>query len=105
MPSEPCDGDVVGYSRSIAAQMLHGRPGGRDDKPHRLRKREILTAQLASGQPVGSTFTRGAGAALRLLTAGGPGPLTVWRVQVLEEGQLELGQGQKGPQTDHVRAI
>ena len=33
MPSEPCDGDVVGYSRSIAAQMLHGRPGGRDDKP------------------------------------------------------------------------
>jgi hypothetical protein len=32
--SEPCDGDVVGYSRSIAAQMRHGRPGGRDDKPH-----------------------------------------------------------------------
>jgi hypothetical protein len=42
--------------------------------PTRLRKREILTAQLASGQPVGSTFTLGAGAALRLLTAGGPGP-------------------------------
>ena len=34
-----------------------------------------------------------------------PGPLAVWRVQVLEEGQLELGQGQKGPQTDHVRAL
>jgi len=88
--------------------------------PTRLRKREIVTAQLASGQPVGSTFSRGAGAALRLLTSGWartrPGSLTVWRVQVLGEGPLELGQlppkrggervaGRKGPQADHVRAV
>jgi hypothetical protein len=42
----------------------------------RLRQREILTAQLTSCQRVGSSFSRGAAAALRWLTVGGPGPLT-----------------------------
>jgi hypothetical protein len=44
--------------------------------PTRLRQREILTAQLASCQRIDSSFSRGAVAALRWLTAGGPGPLT-----------------------------
>jgi hypothetical protein len=44
--------------------------------PARLRQREVLTAQLTSCQRVGSSFSRGAVAALRWLTVGGPGPLT-----------------------------
>ena len=44
--------------------------------PTRLRQRGILTAQLASCQLVDSSFSRGTVAALRWLTAGGPGPLT-----------------------------
>jgi hypothetical protein len=44
--------------------------------PTRLRQRDILTAQLASCRRVDSSFSRGAVAALRWLTAGGPGPLT-----------------------------
>jgi hypothetical protein len=42
--------------------------------PTRLRQRDILTAQLASCRRVNSSFSRGAAAALRWLTAGGPGP-------------------------------
>jgi hypothetical protein len=44
--------------------------------PTRLRQRETLTAQLACCQRVGSSFSRGAVAALRWLTSSGPGPLT-----------------------------
>jgi len=42
----------------------------------RLRRPEILDAQLAQFVPGSNGFTRGAVAALRWLTAGGPGPLT-----------------------------
>ena len=42
----------------------------------RLRRREVLTAQLSSCQRVGSSFSRGAVAALRWVTSGGLGPLT-----------------------------
>ena len=44
--------------------------------PTRLRQRDTLTAQLASCRRVNNSFSRGAAAALRWLTAGGPGPLT-----------------------------
>jgi hypothetical protein len=44
--------------------------------PTRLRQREIINAQLTQCRRVDNTFTRGAAAALRWLTLGGPGPLT-----------------------------
>jgi hypothetical protein len=44
--------------------------------PTQLRQREILNAQLAQCRQVDNSFTRGAVAALRWLTVGGPGPLT-----------------------------
>jgi hypothetical protein len=44
--------------------------------PIRLRHPEILNTQLTQCQRVDSPFTRGAAAALRWLTVGGPGPLT-----------------------------
>jgi len=44
-------------------------------RPH-LRRPEILDAQLAQCVRGSNGFTRGAVAALRWLTAGGPGPLT-----------------------------
>jgi CspA family cold shock protein len=44
--------------------------------PTRLRQRDILITQLASCQRNDSSFSRGAVAALRWLTVGGPGPLT-----------------------------
>jgi hypothetical protein len=44
--------------------------------PIRLRDREILDAQLVRCRQVDNSFTQGAAAGLRWLTAGGPGPLT-----------------------------
>jgi hypothetical protein len=44
--------------------------------PIRLRDREILDAQLVRCRQIDNTFTQGAAAGLRWLTAGGPGPLT-----------------------------
>jgi len=44
--------------------------------PTRLRQREVLDAQLAVCRRLDSNVGRGAVAALRWLTDGGPGPLT-----------------------------
>jgi hypothetical protein len=44
--------------------------------PIRLRDREILDAQLVRCRQIDNSFTQGAAAGLRWLTAGGPGPLT-----------------------------
>ena len=44
--------------------------------PLRLRRREILDAQVLRCRQVDNSFTRGAVAGLRWLTAGGPGALT-----------------------------
>ena len=44
--------------------------------PIRLRQRAILDAQLAQCRRIDNRFTRGAGAALHWLTAGGFGPLS-----------------------------
>jgi hypothetical protein len=44
--------------------------------PIRLRDREILEAQLDRCRQVDNSFTQGAAAGLRWLTAGGTGPLT-----------------------------
>ena len=44
--------------------------------PIRLRDREILDAQLDRCRQIDNSFTQGAAAGLRWLTAGGTGPLT-----------------------------